>query len=114
MGPLTPILWRRTAESRVTSGSRLAIVRVTPVDSTRQESKLYDDVNWRVLMTNPLRSLNHGLCDELNMLRDTTRNFVLKELAPIADEVDRSNDFQHPLWRKMGALGLLGITVDER
>ena len=65
-------------------------------------------------MTNPLRSLNHGLCDELNMLRDTTRNFVLKELAPIADEVDRSNDFPHPLWRKMGALGLLGITVDER
>ena len=65
-------------------------------------------------MTNPLRSMNHGLCDELNMLRDTTRNFVLKELAPIADEVDRSNDFPHPLWRKMGALGLLGITVDER
>ncbi|MDB2434076.1 acyl-CoA dehydrogenase family protein, partial [Luminiphilus sp.] len=65
-------------------------------------------------MTNPLRSLNHGLCDELNMLRDTTRNFVLKELAPIADEVDRSNDFPHPLWRKMGELGLLGITVDER
>ena len=65
-------------------------------------------------MTNPLRSLNHGLCDELNMLRDTTRNFVLKELAPIADEVDRSNDFPHHLWRKMGALGLLGITVDER
>ena len=65
-------------------------------------------------MTNPLRSLNHGLCDELNMLRDTTRNFVLKELAPIADQVDRSNDFPHPLWRKMGELGLLGITVDER
>ena len=85
-----------------------------PVDSTRQESKLYGDVNWIVLMTNPLRSLNHGLCDELNMLRDTTRNFVLKELAPIADEVDRSNDFPHPLWRKMGELGLLGITVDER
>ena len=65
-------------------------------------------------MTNPLRSLNHGLCDELNMLRDATRNFVLKELAPIADEIDRSNDFPHPLWRKMGGLGLLGITVDER
>ena len=65
-------------------------------------------------MTNPLQSLNHGLCDELNMLRDTTRSFVLKELAPIADQVDRSNDFPHPLWRKMGELGLLGITVDER
>ena len=65
-------------------------------------------------MTNPLRGLNHGLSEELNMLRETTRQFVLKELAPIADEVDRNNDFPHHLWQKMGALGLLGITVDER
>ena len=64
-------------------------------------------------MTNPLRGLNHGLSEELNMLRETTRQFVLKELAPIADEVDRNNDFPHHLWQKMGALGLLGITVDE-
>ena len=65
-------------------------------------------------MTNPLSSLNHGLSEELTMLRETTRQFVEKELAPIADAVDRDNDFPHHLWQKMGDLGLLGITVDER
>ena len=65
-------------------------------------------------MTNPLKSLNHGLNEELNMLRDTTRQFVENELMPIADEIDASNDFPHHLWRKMGDIGLLGITVDER
>ena len=65
-------------------------------------------------MTNPLRSLNHGLSEELTMLRETTRQFVEKELNPIADAVDRNNDFPHHLWQKMGDLGLLGITVDER
>ena len=65
-------------------------------------------------MSNPLKSLNHGLSEELNMLRDTTRQFVENELLPIANEVDSSNDFPHHLWRKMGDVGLLGITVDER
>ena len=65
-------------------------------------------------MTNPLSSLNQGLSEELTMLRETTRQFVEKELAPIADAVDRDNDFPHHLWQKMGDLGLLGITVDER
>ena len=36
-------------------------------------------------MTNPLSSLNHGLSEELNMLREMTRQFVENELAPIAD-----------------------------
>ena len=65
-------------------------------------------------MRNPLKSLNHGLSEELNMLRDTTRQFVENELLPIASEVDSSNDFPHHLWRKMGDVGLLGITVEER
>ena len=64
-------------------------------------------------MTNPLSSLNHGLSEELTMLRETTLQFVERELSPIADAVDRENDFPHHLWQKMGGLGLLGITVDE-
>ena len=55
-------------------------------------------------MTNPLKSLNHGLSEELNMLRDTTRQFVENELMPIADEVDASNDFPHHLWKKWVSL----------
>jgi isovaleryl-CoA dehydrogenase len=54
------------------------------------------------------------LSEELNLLRDTTRHFVENELLPIASEVDSSNDFPHHLWRKMGDVGLLGITVEER
>ena len=64
-------------------------------------------------MTNPLRNLNHGLPEELVMLRMTCQQFVEKELAPIAYQIDRDNDFPHHLWERMGDLGLLGITVAE-
>jgi isovaleryl-CoA dehydrogenase len=47
------------------------------------------------------------------MLRMTCQQFVEKELAPIADQIDRDNDFPHHLWERMGDLGLLGITVAE-
>ena len=68
---------------------------------------------WEYHMTNPLRNLNHGLPEELVMLRMTCQQFVEKELAPIADQIDRDNDFPHHLWERMGDLGLLGITVAE-
>ena len=61
-------------------------------------------------MTNPLSSLNHGLSEELTMLRETTRQFVERELAPIADAVDRDNDFPHHLWQRMGDLGPVSYT----
>ncbi|MGH8722342.1 MAG: acyl-CoA dehydrogenase family protein, partial [Burkholderiales bacterium] len=53
----------------------------------------------------------HG--ETLGMLRDTVRGFAQKEIAPRADEIDRSNQFPPDLWQKLGALGLLGITVEE-
>ncbi|MDZ4297198.1 MAG: isovaleryl-CoA dehydrogenase [Moraxellaceae bacterium] len=58
-------------------------------------------------------SLNHDLGETVDALRDSVRQFVLAEVAPIADEVDRSNEFPMHLWRKMGDMGLLGITVEE-
>ncbi len=54
---------------------------------------------------------DHGA--EIAMLRDTVRNFAAKEIAPRAAEIDRSNEFPPDLWRKLGGLGLLGITVEE-
>ncbi len=54
---------------------------------------------------------DHG--ETLSMLRDTVREFVRKELAPRAATIDRSNEFPGDLWRKLGSLGLLGITVEE-
>jgi isovaleryl-CoA dehydrogenase len=54
---------------------------------------------------------DHG--ETIAMLRDSVRDFASKEIAPRAAEIDRSNAFPADLWKKMGSLGLLGITVDE-
>jgi isovaleryl-CoA dehydrogenase len=48
-----------------------------------------------------------------DMLREQVANFAADEIAPRADEIDRSNDFPMDLWPKMGAMGLLGVTVEE-
>ena len=58
-------------------------------------------------------SLNFGLGEEIDMLRDAVKTFALEQIAPRADEIDRSNEFPMDLWRKFGDLGLLGITVEE-
>jgi isovaleryl-CoA dehydrogenase len=54
---------------------------------------------------------DHG--EDIAMLRDSVRAFAAKEIAPRAAEIDRSNQFPPDLWRKLGSLGLLGITVEE-
>ncbi|MDG1066259.1 MAG: isovaleryl-CoA dehydrogenase [Luminiphilus sp.] len=64
-------------------------------------------------MNTPYPTLNHGLSEELNMLRDTVYQFCQKELAPRATDIDRNNEFPMDLWPKLGALGVLGMTVDE-
>ena len=64
-------------------------------------------------MSTPYPTLNHGLGEELDMLRDSVCALVQKELAPRAGEIDASNEFTMDMWRKFGDLGLLGMTVDE-
>ena len=50
---------------------------------------------------------------EHKMLRETVREFVKSEVEPQALEYDRAEKFNLPLFRKLGELGLLGITVPE-
>ena len=59
-------------------------------------------------------SMNFHLGEEVNMLRQSAHSFAQKEIAPIAAEIDRSNEFPLPLWKRMGAMGLLGITAPEQ
>ncbi len=58
-------------------------------------------------------TLNFNLGEDIDMLRDTVAAFAAKELAPIAADIDSSNEFPAGFWRKMGDLGILGVTVDE-
>ncbi|MFT5710258.1 MAG: isovaleryl-CoA dehydrogenase [Halioglobus sp.] len=58
-------------------------------------------------------TLNFGLGEEINMLRDAVYQMAQKEIAPRAAEIDRENNFPADLWRKFGDMGLLGMTVDE-
>jgi len=58
-------------------------------------------------------SLNFGLGETIDMLREQTRNLVDAELAPRAAQIDRENQFPQEMWRRFGDMGLLGITVPE-
>jgi isovaleryl-CoA dehydrogenase len=60
-----------------------------------------------------LPGLNFQLGDDIDALRDAVRDFAQAEIAPLAAEADRSDQFPMHLWRKMGELGVLGITVPE-
>jgi len=57
--------------------------------------------------------LNFGLGDTANLLRESVQDFVATEIAPLAADIDRNDQFPPELWQKMGDLGLLGITVPE-
>jgi len=60
-----------------------------------------------------VQGLNFNLGETADMIRETVRGFSAKEIAPIAEQVDRENEFPNHLWLKFGELGLLGMTVEE-
>ena len=60
-----------------------------------------------------LPTLDFGLGETIDILRETVRDFAAAEIAPRAAEIDRTNEFPRDLWPQLGRLGLLGITVEE-
>jgi isovaleryl-CoA dehydrogenase len=65
------------------------------------------------MIANTYPTLNFNLGETADMIRETVANFAADKIAPIAAEVDKSDTFPRHLLPQMGALGLLGITVEE-
>ncbi|AUI87945.1 acyl-CoA dehydrogenase [Vibrio azureus] len=58
-------------------------------------------------------SLNFGLGETMDMLRDHVNAFAAEQIAPLAADIDRDNQFPNHLWPMLGEMGLLGVTVSE-
>src|SRR5215207_5653612 len=65
------------------------------------------------MIANSWRGFDFALGEDVDALRDTVARFADGEIAPRAEEIDRSNTFPRDLWPKLGALGVLGVTVEE-
>ena len=57
--------------------------------------------------------MNFGLPETVEIMRDQVRRFAEREITPLADQIDRENVFPLSLWKTMGELGVLGVTVSE-
>ena len=66
------------------------------------------------MIPNAWSGFDFGLGEDTDMLRHSVSSFAQDKIAPRADDIDRSNTFPRELWPQMGALGLLGITVEEK
>ncbi|MCC7346258.1 MAG: acyl-CoA dehydrogenase family protein, partial [Variibacter sp.] len=65
------------------------------------------------MIANAWKGFDFGLGENADLLRETAAKFSQEKIAPRADEVDRTNTFPRDLWPQLGALGLLGVTVEE-
>src|ERR1700687_3263441 len=65
------------------------------------------------MIPNAQRMFNFDLGETADAIRETVKDFSSHEIAPRAEEIDKSNQFPRDLWPKLGALGLHGITVEE-
>ena len=66
------------------------------------------------MIPNTFKELDFDLGNDVEVLKDNIQEFCKKEIAPLAEDIDKKNDFPSHLWKKMGELGLLGITAEEK
>ena len=66
------------------------------------------------MIPNTFKELDFDLGNDIEVLQNSIQEFCKREIAPLAEDIDKKNDFPSHLWKKMGELGLLGITAEEK
>ncbi len=66
------------------------------------------------MIPNIIQDFDFNLGSTVDQLKDSIRDFSHREISPLATKIDKENDFPQELWEKMGKMGLLGITVEEK
>jgi isovaleryl-CoA dehydrogenase len=65
------------------------------------------------MIPNAWKGFDFGLGENADLMRESAEKFSQAQIAPRADEIDRTNTFPRDLWPQLGAMGLLGVTVEE-
>tara|TARA_B100000963_G_scaffold271565_1_gene239727 strand:- start:1716 stop:2882 length:1167 start_codon:yes stop_codon:yes gene_type:complete len=65
------------------------------------------------MIPNIQNNFNFNLGKDVDLLKGSIEDFCAGEIAPIAEEIDKKNDFPSEIWKKLGDMGLLGLTVEE-
>jgi len=80
--------------------------------SSRQSSILIQGA--KQVISNEMPGFNFDLGETADLLRDSISAFTFNEIAPRASDIEAANDFPQDLWKKLGQIGVLGVTVEEK